>query len=96
MKKTRIQNIQMLALLGMLTAIEIVLSRFCSISAWNVKISLSFLPVAAAAMLCGVRCGSFARGRDLRRTRCSACCCTKSAPRRASPPRPRSTSWSSA
>lgn len=53
MKKTRIQNIQTLALLGMLTAIEIVLSRFCSISAWNVKISLSFLPVAAAAMLCG-------------------------------------------
>ena len=53
MKKNHIQNIQMLALLGMLTAIEIVLSRFCSISAWNIKISLSFLPVAAAAMLCG-------------------------------------------
>lgn len=53
MKKTRVQNIQMLALLGMLTAIEIVLSRFCSISAWNIKISLSFLPVSAAAMLYG-------------------------------------------
>ena len=24
--------------------------------------------------ICCVRCGSFARGRDLRRTRCSACC----------------------
>lgn len=46
-------SIQMLAALGMLTGLEIILSRFCSISAWNLKISLSFLPIAAAAMLYG-------------------------------------------
>lgn len=46
-------NIQMLAALGMLTALEIILSRFCSISAWNLKISLNFLPIAAAALRYG-------------------------------------------
>lgn len=39
--------------LGVLTALEIVLSRFLSISAWNLKIGFSFVPIAAAAMLFG-------------------------------------------
>jgi len=47
------QKISMLATLGMLLAIEIVLSRFCSISAWNIKIGFSFVPIAVAAVLYG-------------------------------------------
>ncbi len=39
--------------LGVLTALEIVLSRFLSINAWNIKIGFSFVPVAAAAILFG-------------------------------------------
>jgi len=42
-----------LTMLGLFIAVEVVLSRFCSISAWNVKIGLGFLPVAAAALLYG-------------------------------------------
>ena len=43
--------------LGVLTALEIVLSRFLSINAWNLKIGFSFLPVAAAGMLFGPLAG---------------------------------------
>lgn len=50
MKKT---NIRVLTLMGVLTAVEIVLSRFCSLSAWNFKIGFSFVPVAVAAVLLG-------------------------------------------
>lgn len=39
--------------LGLLVAVEIVLSRFCSINAWDLKIGFSFLPVAVAAMRLG-------------------------------------------
>ena len=39
--------------LGLLLAIEIVLSRFLSISAWNIKIGFSFVPIVLAAMLYG-------------------------------------------
>ena len=39
--------------LALLTAIEIVLSRFLSINAWNIKIGFSFVPVVVAAMLYG-------------------------------------------
>ena len=41
------------ARLGLLLAVEIVLSRFLSISAWNLKIGLSFIPVVLAAVLYG-------------------------------------------
>lgn len=47
------ENIQKLTRLALLIAIEIVLSRFCSINAWNIKIGFSFLPVAVAAVLYG-------------------------------------------
>ena len=39
--------------MAMLIALEIVLSRFLSISAWNTKIGFAFVPVALAAMLYG-------------------------------------------
>ena len=39
--------------LALLTAVEIVLSRFLSISAWNIKIGFSFVPVVVAAILYG-------------------------------------------
>jgi ECF transporter S component (folate family) len=39
--------------MALLIAIEIVLSRFLSFSAWNMKIGLSFLPVAVAGILLG-------------------------------------------
>lgn len=50
MKKT---NVQMLCVLATLTACEIVLSRFCSISTWNMKIGFGFAPIALAAILYG-------------------------------------------
>ena len=53
-KKTGSRTIVML---GLLTAIEIVLSRFCSISAWNIKIGLAFVPLVLAAMLYGPLAG---------------------------------------
>lgn len=43
----------MLVTLALLIAMEIVLSRFLSISAWNTKIGFSFVPIVIAAMLYG-------------------------------------------
>lgn len=39
--------------MALLIALEIVLSRFLSISAWNTKIGFAFVPVAIAAILLG-------------------------------------------
>ncbi len=39
--------------LGVLIAIEVVLSRFLSINAWNIKIGFNFVPIAVAAILYG-------------------------------------------
>lgn len=44
---------KMIVTLGLLAAIEIVLSRFFSINAWNIKIGFSFVPLAVAGMLYG-------------------------------------------
>lgn len=46
-------NTRRIVILGLLAAIEIVLSRFFSIQAWNFKITLSFVPIVAAGMLYG-------------------------------------------
>lgn len=46
-------DVRALTALGLLVAVEIVLSRFCSISAWNMKIGFGFLPVAVAAVMYG-------------------------------------------
>ena len=43
----------MIVYIGVLTAMEIVLNRFLSINAWNLKIGFSFVPVAIAGMLFG-------------------------------------------
>ena len=42
-----------LTALGVLVALEVVLNRFLSINAWNIKIGFSFVPVVVAAMLFG-------------------------------------------
>ena len=47
------KNTGMVTVMGMLIALEIVLSRFLSISAWNVKIGFSFVPIVIAAILYG-------------------------------------------
>ena len=47
----------MITYLGMLTALEIILNRFLSINAWNIKIGFSFVPVVVAAVLFGPLAG---------------------------------------
>lgn len=42
-----------LVTIALLVAMEVVLSRFLSISAWNIKIGFSFLPIAIGAILYG-------------------------------------------
>ena len=42
-----------ITLIGFCTAMEIILARFLSLHTWNLKIGLSFLPVAAAALIGG-------------------------------------------
>ncbi len=51
-----------LVILGVLVAMEIVLSRFLSISTWNTKIGFGFVPVAAAAILLGPVGGAICGG----------------------------------
>ena len=40
-------------ILALLIAMEIILNRFLSINAWNIKIGFSFVPVVIAAMMFG-------------------------------------------
>lgn len=42
-----------LVMIGLLIALEIVLSRFVSISAWNIKIGFAFVPLIIAAIELG-------------------------------------------
>jgi len=42
-----------IVILGLLAAIQIVLSRFLSFSVWNMKIGFGFVPVVIAAMMFG-------------------------------------------
>ena len=49
----RLGNPRALAVLGVLLALEIVLARFLSISAWNIRVGFSFVPIVLAAMLYG-------------------------------------------
>ena len=46
-------NTNSLAVTGLLVALHIILSRFCSINALNIKIGFAFVPVFAAAYLYG-------------------------------------------
>ena len=52
MSKTRFTT-RTITTLALLTAVEIVLSRFLSLSMWNIKIGFSFLPIVIAAILYG-------------------------------------------
>ena len=92
-------SVQRLAILGVLIAMEVILSRFVSISTWNMKIGFAFIPVAAAAILLGpveaAVCGGLAEERispDSRRQprspgSCLACSSGKNRRRSASCPR---------
>jgi len=51
-KKFRITT-KDLVIMAVLIAVEIVLSRFLSISAWNTKIGFSFVPIVVGAILLG-------------------------------------------
>ena len=55
-------RLQSLAYLAVLTAVQIVLSRFCSISTYHLKIGFSFLPVALGAVLMGPLGGAVVAG----------------------------------
>ena len=55
-------NVQTLVTLGVLIAMEIILSRFLSISAWNIKIGFNFIPVAIAAITYGPIAGGIVGG----------------------------------
>lgn len=46
-------NTKALVTVALLIAMEIVLNRFLSINAWNIKIGFSFVPVVLAAILFG-------------------------------------------
>ncbi len=53
MKEKKTLPTQMLVIVAMMVALHIVLSRFVSINAWNMKIGLAFLPVFITAYLYG-------------------------------------------
>ncbi len=47
------EKTKMLVTLGLLIAAQVVLSRFCSIAAWNFKLGFGFVPIVVAALLYG-------------------------------------------
>ena len=53
MKERGKQNLKRLVTVSLLIALQIVLSRFLSIRAWNLKIGFGFIPVVIAATLFG-------------------------------------------
>lgn len=46
-------NTHMLVIGGVLVALHVILSRFCSINAWNIKIGFAVVPIFIAACLYG-------------------------------------------
>ena len=46
-------TIRTLTMISLLAATEICLSRFCSISYWNIKIKFNFMPIIIAAIMFG-------------------------------------------
>ena len=53
MWKNKKWNVRTLVLMAVLTAMEVVLSRFLSFAVWNMKIGFAFIPVVVAAILLG-------------------------------------------
>ena len=46
-------NTQMIVMAGALIALHVILSRFCSINAWNIKIGFAIVPIFIAAYFYG-------------------------------------------
>ena len=46
-------NTRQMAAMGAMIALEVILSRFLSINAWNIKIGFAFVPVVITAILYG-------------------------------------------
>ena len=57
---------QWITLIGFCTAMEVILARFLSLHTWNLKIGLSFLPVAAAGLAGGPLAGGSPGGHHRR------------------------------
>ncbi|MCH3950077.1 MAG: folate family ECF transporter S component [Acidaminococcus sp.] len=55
--QNRMRPVQWITMIGFCVAMEIILARFLSLRTWNLKIGLSFLPVAAAALIGGPLAG---------------------------------------
>ena len=51
--KQMMKRVIVLTYMGLLVALQVILSRFFSINAWNFKIGFSFLPIAVAGMFFG-------------------------------------------
>lgn len=51
--QTKLSATHRLVIMALLVAITVILSRFLSISTWNLKIGFAFLPVALAGILLG-------------------------------------------
>ncbi len=62
LKKRSINTLETLVCLALLTALQVVLSRFLSIQLWNIKIGFSFVPVMLAANLYGPVGGALVYG----------------------------------
>jgi len=55
-------SVRLLVIVALLTAVQIVISRFFSISLWNLKIGFGFVPVMLAGMLFGPLAGGLVGG----------------------------------
>lgn len=51
--QTNLSRTHRLVLMALFLALNIILSRFLSIAAWNIKIGFAFLPIALSGMLLG-------------------------------------------
>lgn len=56
------EKTKMLVTTGLLIAVQVVLSRFCSIAAWNFKLGFGFVPIVVAALLYGPVCAATVAG----------------------------------
>lgn len=55
-------SVRLMVIVALLTAVQIVISRFLSVSLWNLKIGFGFVPVMLAGMLFGPLAGALVGG----------------------------------
>lgn len=55
-------NTKSITTLGLLVAVEIILNRFLSINAWNIKVGFQFVPVVVGAIIYGPVGGAIVGG----------------------------------